>query len=87
MSDPNAVTPVRKQTTIGLILEGINDIKATLAIVEKRTDSALDLAFRAHQTAKTALWARTSWGPYVVAALALAISLSTAAFAIASVTK
>jgi len=87
MSDPNAVTPVRKQTTIGLILEGINDIKSTLATVEKRTDSALNLAFRAHEKAKTALWMRQSWGPYVVAALALAVSLSSLVFVIASLTK
>lgn len=78
-------TPVKKQTTLELVLEGVNDIKATLAIVERRTDSALNLAFRAHQTAKTALWARQSWGPYVVAALALAVSVATAAFAGASV--
>lgn len=81
----NDVTPIRKQTTVGLILDGINDIKQTLAIVEKRTDSALDLAFRAHEKAKTAMWMRQSWGPYAVAALALAVSLSTAAFAVASV--
>jgi hypothetical protein len=80
-------TPVKKQTTIELVLEGVNDIKATLAIVERRTDSALNLAFRAHEKAKTAMWMRQSWGPYVVAALALAVSLSTAAFAIASVAK
>lgn len=77
------VTPVKNQTTIELVLEGVNDIKSTLAIVERRTDNALNLAFRAHEKAKTALWMRQSWGPYVVAALALAVSITTAAYAVA----
>ena len=81
------VTPIKKQTTLELVLEGVNDLKASFATVERRTDSALNLAFRAHQTAKTALWARTSWGPYVVAALALAVSISTAAITLASAAR
>ena len=68
------VTPVKKQTTLDLVLEGINDIKASMVIIEKRTDSALNLAFRAHEKAKTALWARTTWAPFVASAVALALS-------------
>lgn len=81
------VTPVKKQTTVDLILEGVNELRVSMKAVERRTDSALNLASRAHEKAKTALWMRQSWGPYAVAALALAVSLSTAAFAIASVTR
>lgn len=75
------VTPTKKQTTVDLILEGVNDLKLSIATIERRTDNALNLAFRAHEKAKTALWMRTSWAPYVVAALALAVSISTAAYA------
>jgi hypothetical protein len=71
MSDPNAVTPAKKQDTLGLILEGVNNIKQTLEKVERRTDGALNLAFRAHEKAKAAMWMRQSWGPYAVAALSL----------------
>lgn len=67
-------TPVNKQTTIDLVLSGINDIKSTLAIVERRTDSALNLAFRAHEKAKTALWARTTWAPFIASAVAVGLA-------------
>lgn len=94
MIGPNDDTPVKKQTTLDLVLEGVNDIKTDvndikleLSTIRSRTDNALNLAFEAHQKAKTALWSRHSWGPYVVAALALAISLSTAAFALAGVVR
>jgi len=87
MSASDEKTPVDKRDTLDLIFAGVNDIKAALVIVEKRTDSALNLAFRAHEKAKTAMWMRQSWGPYVVAALALAVSLSSLVFVIASLTK
>jgi len=67
-------TPVKKQTTLELVLEGVNDLKASFASVERRTDSALNLAFRAHQTAKTALWARTTLAPLIASALAAGIA-------------
>jgi len=70
------VTPAKRQTTVDLILEGVNDLKRSMAAVEQRTDSALNLAFRAHQTAKTAIWMRTSWAPYVVSGLAFAMAFA-----------
>lgn len=68
-------TPVKKQDTLGLILEGVNDLKASMKAIERRTDSALNLAFRAHEKAKTALWARTTLAPFVVSALAVGLAL------------
>ena len=40
MSNPSDVTPVKKQTILELVLEGVNDIKSTLAIVEKNASHA-----------------------------------------------
>jgi hypothetical protein len=68
------VTPVNKQDTLGLILEGVNDLKQSMVIIERRTDSALNLAFRAHQKASTAVWMRTSWAPFIASAVAVALS-------------
>jgi hypothetical protein len=68
------VTPVRRQTTLELVLEGVNDIKASMKVIEQRTDSALNLAFRAHEKAKTALWMRSSWAPFIASAIALGLS-------------
>jgi hypothetical protein len=73
-------TPVHKQDTLDLVLAGVNDIKVTLKAVERRTDGALNLAFRAHQKAQAALWMRQSWGPYVVAGLSLAIAAMSAGY-------
>jgi hypothetical protein len=73
-------TPVHKQDTLDLVLAGVNDIKVTLKAVERRTDGALNLAFRAHEKAKTALWARTTWAPFIASALALAIAAVSAGY-------
>lgn len=61
------------------IEDGIRELRTDMARVCARTDRALDLAFEAHQTAKMAMWARASWGPYVVSALAFAMAFAACA--------
>lgn len=60
-------------------IEGkIDGVHTELRTIRTRTDQALTAAFAAHETAKTALWARASIGPYVVSGLAFAMAFATA---------
>lgn len=50
-----------------------------------RQDEALSTAFAAHQTARTALWARRTVAPFVASALAIGVSLACAGYVYAAV--
>ncbi len=78
MSEQDAeLTPVETPLAIAIRTEQkIDAIRSDIALISQRTDRALSFAFEAHQTAKRALWARQSWGPYVVSALAFAMAFA-----------
>ena len=60
----------------GPFAKNLRSIEQKLDKLTLRQDAALTKAFEAHQLAQTALWARTSWGPYLVSALAFAMAFA-----------
>lgn len=60
-------------------------IEQKIDLVVARDNRALSEAFAAHELARTALWARTTWAPFAVSAAAFAISLTVAGYVLAHV--
>jgi hypothetical protein len=75
MSDAEK-TPTESPLSLAVarIERKLDDLRSDISLIRLRTDKALEISFAAHQTAKAALFARTSWGPYVVSALAFALA-------------
>jgi hypothetical protein len=71
MMDADEKTPPE-----GPFAKNLQRIEAKIDALSKRQDAALTKAFEAHQLARTALWARASWGPYLVSALAFAMAFA-----------
>lgn len=54
----------------------IDNLAADVAAHGKVYRNAMTTALSAEQTARTALWTRTSWGPWLVSALAFALAFA-----------
>ncbi len=63
----------------GPFAKNLRRIETKIDKLAQRQDAALTKAFAAHELARTALWARQSWGPYLVSALAFATAVASCA--------
>lgn len=64
------------------ILERFDGLEASNREILILCRANADTSMRAHDMAKTALWMRSSWGPYIVSALAFAVSCAALALAV-----
>ena len=60
----------------GIILGRLDKIQTLVAEANGHAARAANAALEAHKLAQTALWARSSWGPYVVSGLAFAMAFA-----------
>lgn len=71
---PAAVGLGRREYNV--LLERFDKVDRFNVEILTLTQSTADRALEAHAIAKTALWMRSSWGPYLVSGLAFAMALA-----------
>lgn len=78
MSTDEEHTPAQRplgRVEYNVLLDRLDSIDRRLTGIEQQALRGVNYAIKAHQKANSALWLRSTWAPYVLAGLALLVSV------------